>query len=98
MDTVRIYVQVPQAFTAQLHPVAESDLRRCRNIPANTFDAKLVTTSNAVNMTSRSMLVELQADNSAKKFSPGTYCQYNSRSPADPNMVASTGHGADLWR
>jgi len=86
MDTVRIYVQVPQAFTAQLHPGLKATFEMPQ-YPGQNFDAKLVTTSNAVNITSHSMLVELQADNSAKKFSPGTYCQVQFQIPGDPNMV-----------
>src|SRR6266478_2809449 len=86
MDTVRIYVQVPQAFTAQLHPGLKATFE-VPQYPGQQFDAKLVTTSNAVNMTSRSMLVELQADNSAKKFSPGTYCQVQFQLPGEPNLV-----------
>jgi RND family efflux transporter MFP subunit len=86
MDTVRIYVQVPQAFTAQLHPGLNATFEMPQ-YPGQHFDAKLITTSNAVNMTSRSMLVELQADNSAKKFSPGTYCQVGFQIPGDPGIV-----------
>ncbi len=86
MDTVRIYVQVPQAFTAQLHPGLKATFEMPQ-YPGQHFDAKLVTTSNALNVPSRSMLVELQADNSAKKFSPGTYCQVQLQIPGDPNMV-----------
>ena len=86
MDTVRIYVQVPQAFTAQLKPGLKATFEMPQ-YPGQKFDAKLVTTSNAVNLTSRSMLVELQADNSAKKFSPGTYCQVQFQLPGEPNLV-----------
>ena len=49
------------------------------------------------------MLVELQADNSAKKFSPGTYCQVQFQLPGDPNLVQvpataliSGDHGAQV--
>jgi RND family efflux transporter MFP subunit len=86
MDTVRIYVQVPQAFTAQLNPGLKATFE-VPQYPGQQFDAKLVTTSNAVDMNSRSMLVELQADNSAKKFSPGTYCQVQFQLPGDPNLL-----------
>jgi RND family efflux transporter MFP subunit len=86
MDTVRIYVQVPQAFTAQLKPGLKASFE-VPQYPGQQFDAKLVTTSNAVDMSSRSMLVELQADNSAGKFSPGTYCQVQFQLPGDPNLV-----------
>jgi len=84
MDTVRIYVQVPQAFTANFIG-AEGDLRDAA-ISRPTLRRELVTTSNAVNIASHSMLVELQADNSAKKFSPVPIARYNSRS-RHPNMV-----------
>jgi RND family efflux transporter MFP subunit len=86
MDIIRIYVQVPQAYTAQLGPGVKVTFE-VPQFAGQQFDAKLVTTSNAVNMSSRSMLVELQADNSAKKFSPGTYCQVQFQLPGDPNMV-----------
>jgi hypothetical protein len=46
-----------------------------------------VSTSNAMNATSRSMLVELQADNSDGKLLSGTYCQVTFQIPGDPNMV-----------
>jgi hypothetical protein len=51
------------------------------------FDAILVTTSNAMNATSRSMLVELQADNSDGKLFGGTNCRVDFQIPFDPNIV-----------
>ena len=86
MDTVRIYVQVPQAFTAQLHPGLKATFE-VPQYPGQQFDASLVTTSNAMDVSSRSMQVELQADNSDHKLSPGTYCQVHFQMPSDPNMV-----------
>ena len=86
MDTVRIYVQVPQAFTAQLHPGLKATFE-VPQYPGQKFDASLVTTSNVMDVSSRSMLVELQADNSDRKLSPGTYCQVHFQVPGDPNMV-----------
>src|ERR1700730_8445420 len=86
MDTVRIYVQVPQAFTAQLHPGLKATFE-VPQYPGQHFEASLVTTSNAMDPSSRSMLVELQADNSDRKLSPGTYCQVHFQVPGDPNVV-----------
>jgi hypothetical protein len=51
------------------------------------FDAKVITTSNAVDAASRSMLVELQADNSKGMFSPGTYCQVQFQIPGNPSLL-----------
>jgi multidrug efflux pump subunit AcrA (membrane-fusion protein) len=55
--------------------------------PGQKFDATLVTTSNAMSEMSRSMLVELQADNPDGKLFGGTYCRVDFQIPGDPTMV-----------
>jgi multidrug efflux pump subunit AcrA (membrane-fusion protein) len=55
--------------------------------PGRKFDATLVTTSKAMNATSRSVLVELQADNPDGKLLGGAYCRVDFQIPGDPNMV-----------
>jgi len=86
LHRVRIYVQVPQAFTADLHPGLKATFEMPQ-YPGQKFDATLVTTSKAINATSRSMLVELQADNADGKLLGGIYCQVAFQLPGDPNMV-----------
>jgi RND family efflux transporter MFP subunit len=86
MDRVRIYVQVPQAFSADLHPGLKATFE-VPQYPGRKFDATLVTTSNAMSATSRSMLVELQADNADGKLFGNTYCQVAFQVSGDPNMV-----------
>src|SRR6202521_413069 len=86
LHRVRIYVQVPQASSADLHQGLKATFTMPQ-YPGQTFDATLVTTSNAMNATSRSMLVELQADNSDGKLLGGTYCKVTFQLPGDPNMV-----------
>jgi RND family efflux transporter MFP subunit len=86
LSRVRIYVQVPQAYSANLAAglKATFDLPQ---FPGRKFEATLVTTSNAMNATSRSMLVELQADNSDGKLLGDTYCKVSFQIPSDPNMM-----------
>jgi RND family efflux transporter MFP subunit len=86
LHKVRIYVQVPQAFAAELRPglKASFDLPQ---YPGQHFEAVLVTMSNAVNEASRSMLVELQADNPEDKLLAGTFCDVHFEIPGDPNIV-----------
>jgi RND family efflux transporter MFP subunit len=86
LHRVRIYVQVPQAFTAELRPGLKATFQMPQ-YPGQKFDATLVTTSNAMNTTSRSMLVELQADNSEGRLFGGTYTRVDFQIPGDPNMV-----------
>jgi RND family efflux transporter MFP subunit len=86
LHRVRIYVQVPQAFTADLRPGLKATFEMPQ-YPGQKFDATLVATSNAMNETSRSMLVELQADNPDGKLFGGTYCRVDFQIPGDANMV-----------
>jgi RND family efflux transporter MFP subunit len=86
LHRVRIYVQVPQAFSADLRPGLKATFQMPQ-YPGQKFDATLVTTSNAMNAASRSMLVELQADNPDGKLLGGTYCRVDFLIPSDPNMV-----------
>jgi RND family efflux transporter MFP subunit len=86
LHRVRIYVEVPQAFSAELRPGLKANFELPQN-PGKKFDATLVTTSNAMNATSRSMRVELQADNSDGKLFGGAYCKVYFQLPNDPNMV-----------
>jgi RND family efflux transporter MFP subunit len=86
LHRVRIYVQVPQAFTANLRPGLKATFEMPQ-YPGQKYDATLVTTSSAVSAASRSMLVELQADNSDGKLLGGAYCRVNFQIPGDPNVV-----------
>jgi RND family efflux transporter MFP subunit len=86
LSRVRIYVQVPQAYSANLAPGLKATFDMPQ-FPGRKFDATLVTTSNAINATSRSMLVELQGDNSDGKLLGDTYCRVNFQIASDPNMV-----------
>jgi membrane fusion protein, multidrug efflux system len=86
LHRVRIYVQVPQAYTAAVHPGMKATFE-LPQYPGQQFDASVVTTSNAMDVNSRSMLVELQADNADGKFAQGTYCTVRFQLPADPNTM-----------
>jgi RND family efflux transporter MFP subunit len=86
LHRVRIYVEVPQAFSADVRPGLKATFEMPQ-YPGRKFDATLVTTSNAINAASRSMLVQLQADNSEGKLFGGTYCRVDFQIPGDPNMV-----------
>jgi RND family efflux transporter MFP subunit len=85
-DRVRIYVEVPQAFTGQLHPGLTATFQMPQ-FPGQKFKATLVTMSSAISDASRSMRVELQADNSEGKFFGGAYCRVDFELPGDPNTV-----------
>jgi RND family efflux transporter MFP subunit len=86
LHKVRLYVQVPQAFSGQLHAGLKASFEMPQ-YPGQQFDAVLVTMSHAMDANSRSMLVELQADNAEGKYFAGAYCQIHFQLPSDPNVV-----------
>jgi RND family efflux transporter MFP subunit len=86
LHRVRIYVQVPQSFTAGLVPGMKATFEMPQ-YPGVQFDATLSHVSKAINANSHSMQVELQADNAAGKFFGGSYCNVHFEIPTDPNLV-----------
>jgi RND family efflux transporter MFP subunit len=83
---VRIYVQVPQAYSAALTPGLRATFDTPQ-YPGQQFEATLTTTSRALDPNSRSMQVELQADNPDGEFAQGAYCQVHFQLPTDPSLV-----------
>jgi RND family efflux transporter MFP subunit len=86
LHRVRIYVQVPQSFSAALAAGMKATFEMPQ-YPGQQFDATVSHISRAINATSHSMQVELQADNSAGKFFGGSYCNVHFQIPSDPNRV-----------
>src|SRR6202790_3311422 len=86
LHRVRIYVQVPQSFSAGLAPGMKPTFEMPQ-YPGVQFDATLSHISKAINATSHSMQSELQADNSAGKFFGGSYCNVHFELPTDANLV-----------
>jgi len=82
LHRVRIYVQVPQSFSAGL-TVGMKATFEMPQYPGVQFDATLSHISRAINPTSHSMQVELQADNAAGKLFGGSYCNVHFEIPTD---------------
>jgi RND family efflux transporter MFP subunit len=86
LHRVRIYVQVPQSFSAGLTPGMKATFEMPQ-YPGAQFEATLSHISKSINANSHSMQVELQADNAAGKFFGGSYCNVHFEFPADPNLI-----------
>jgi RND family efflux transporter MFP subunit len=71
---MRVFVHVPQEMSAGMRAglTAEMSLPQ---YPDKTFKAVVSTTSEAINKTSRTLLVELHADNADNLLQPGTFAQ-----------------------
>src|SRR6266404_1938291 len=86
LHRVRIFVQVPQSFSAGLVPGLKATFEMPQ-YPGVQFDATLSHISKSINATSHSMQVELQADNAAGEFFGGSYCNVHFELPTDANLV-----------
>jgi RND family efflux transporter MFP subunit len=86
LHQVRIFVQVPQAFSAGLVPGMKATFEMPQ-YPGVQFEATLSHVSKAINASSHSMQVELDADNAAGKFFGGSYCNVHFQVPNDGNLV-----------
>lgn len=71
---LRIYVHVPQAYSAELTPGMEASVT-VPEYPGREFKAKLASTSEAVGAQSGALLAELQIDNPDQALKPGDYAQ-----------------------
>lgn len=83
---MRIYVQVPQQLTAGIQQGLTAELH-LPQYPDKTFTAVVATTSNAINMSARTLLVELHADNPDTLLQPGAYAQVEFNLPSTPNVL-----------
>ncbi len=83
---MRVYVRVPQSFSSQISVGMKATLR-LPQYPDQTFPATVLTTSNAINPESRTVLVELEADNPDRKLWPGNFADVRFDIPADTKIL-----------
>ena len=83
---MRIYVPVPESHAAELKDGMKATLS-LPEYPGRRFDATIVTTSHAIDQKSRTLLVELLADNRDGHLAPGAFARIHFKLPPDPNAV-----------
>jgi RND family efflux transporter MFP subunit len=86
MHAMRIYVQVPQTFAPQLQIGMTAALKLPQHT-TRTYTAKLVTTSSSISPDSRTVLVELQADNADGSLLPGTFAEVHFQLAEPPDVL-----------
>ena len=83
---LRIYVQVPQSYSAAIKPGMQATFT-VPEYPGRTFTANLATTARAIQPQNGSQLVELQIDNLDGALKPGDYAQVKFDLPADAQAI-----------
>ncbi|HEY0266623.1 MAG TPA: efflux RND transporter periplasmic adaptor subunit [Rhizomicrobium sp.] len=74
MHALRVYVDVPQSYSAQIVPGMKVSLS-LPEYPGRSFPAKLASTSNAIGALNASLQVEFAADNPQALLKPGAFAQ-----------------------
>ncbi|MGE3536313.1 MAG: efflux RND transporter periplasmic adaptor subunit [Candidatus Tectimicrobiota bacterium] len=74
IDTLRVFVNVPQNYIAAVH-TGQSAQVQVRELPQKTFAGKVVRTSSALDAASRTLAVEVQVGNADQTILPGMYAE-----------------------
>ncbi|GAN75986.1 efflux RND transporter periplasmic adaptor subunit [Acidisphaera rubrifaciens] len=86
IHAMRVYVRVPQSYTAQIHVGMQARLR-LPDYPDRVFAARVITAAHQIALTSRTMLVELEAPNPDGALSPGSYATVEFELRSDPHTL-----------
>jgi multidrug efflux pump subunit AcrA (membrane-fusion protein) len=83
---LRIYVAVPEVYSRYAISGAPVNLM-LDEYPEEVFHGTLVRNANSIDAVSRTLLVEVDADNTRGRLMPGAYVQIHLKLPADSRSV-----------
>ena len=78
--TLRVYVNVPEEYSRGMNVGMTADLALAE-FPGRTFQGKLVRTAEAINMTTRTLLVEIDVANPTNTLLTGSYAEVHLKVP-----------------
>ena len=79
-QTLRVYANLPEVYSAGIKTGEKLDLSFAEH-PGKTFQGTLVRTSQAIDPSSRTLLVEVDVDNRSGELLPGSLAQVHFKSP-----------------
>jgi RND family efflux transporter MFP subunit len=77
---LRVYVNVPEEFSQQTKPGLTAELKLAE-FPGRMFTGKLVRTAEAINYTTRTLLVEVDVNNPSGELLSGAYAEVHFKVP-----------------
>ena len=81
LETLRVYVNVPEVYTQSIKKGAKIDLGFPEH-PGKLFQGTLVRTADAIDPTNRTLLVEIDVDNRKGNLLPGSLAQVHFKTAA----------------
>jgi len=88
IDTLRVYVAVPEPYSSAVQPDATASLT-LDEFPGESFHGRLVRNANAIDLSSRTLLVEVDVDNPAGRLLPGAYASVHLSLPSAVQSVTA---------
>jgi len=86
-SVLRVYVNVPQVYSGSTVPGVTATLTLAE-MPDRIFSGKIVRTAKAIDLTSRTLLVEVDVDNRKGELYPGAYAQVHFKlNTSHPAMI-----------
>jgi RND family efflux transporter MFP subunit len=82
--TLRVYVNVPEEYSRGIKVGMTAELALAE-FPGRTFQGKLVRTADAINMTTRTLLVEIDVANPTSTLLTGSYAEVHLKVAAQPS-------------
>jgi RND family efflux transporter MFP subunit len=79
--TMRVYINVPQQYSQAAKPGITATLT-LQEFPGREFQGKLVRTADAIDVASRTLLVEVDVDNPLGEILPGAYTEVHLKVPS----------------
>jgi len=79
--TLRVYVNVPEEYSQGIRTGMTADISLAE-FPGRKFQGKLVRTAEAINITTRTLLIEVDVDNPAGTLLTGSYAEVHLAVPA----------------
>ncbi|HST11219.1 MAG TPA: efflux RND transporter periplasmic adaptor subunit [Terriglobales bacterium] len=77
---LRVYVNVPEVYSQAAKPGLKADLT-LDEFPGRQFEGKLVRTANAIDLSSRTLLVEIEVNNPSGELLTGSYAAVHLKLP-----------------
>lgn len=79
-DRLRVYVNVPEAYSQAARPGLKADLT-LSEFPGRRFEGTLVSTANAIDQVARTLLVEISVNNPTGTLLSGAYAEVHLKLP-----------------
>lgn len=85
-NPLRIYVRVPQIYSTRIREGLVGHLHFFQH-PGKTYQAKLLDTAKAIDAITRTLLIQLEVDNSEYELYPGSYTEVHLKIPSQKKTV-----------